>query len=121
MLQGFGGNSSSDALDFSRFTDGLPNTELVVLDQELRFANVCLQALDIRLRRPIGVNQSNDGHDNTSMEIKDLSSLILHVMSKLPEHRPAEIWQVLKADHLRGLRVYDTEELLEDVGEYELN
>jgi hypothetical protein len=116
MLRGFGG-STGNKVDY-RFTDGTPKTELVVLDKELRFANLCLQAADVRPKSLSSVTQHSK--DNSTAEIKDISSLILHVMTKLPNHRPAEIWQVLKADHLRETRVYDTDELLEEVGEYEL-
>lgn len=118
MLQGFGGGSTSNKVDYSRFTDGTPKTELVVLDKELQFADVCLQAADVTPKSPSGCTQH--GGDNAKGEIKDIGSLLLHVMTKLPNHRPAEIWQVLKADHLRETRVYDTEELLEEVGDYEL-
>lgn len=117
MLQGFGG-STGNKVDYSRFTDGTPTTELVVLDKELRFADVCLQAADVQPKNPNSC--THHGGDIAAGEIKDIGSLIFYVMTKLPNHRPAEIWQVLKADHLREHRVYDTEELLEEVGDYEL-
>lgn len=117
MLQSFG-SSTGNKVDYSRFVDGTPKTELVVLDKELRFADVCLQAADVRPKSPSDYTQHSE--DRTTGEIKDIASLLLHVMTKLPNHRPTEIWQVLKADHLRETRVYDTEELLEEVGDYEL-
>jgi hypothetical protein len=51
---------------------------------------------------------------------RGFDKLIVRMMEQFPEYKPSQLWRMLKADCIRAERLYDTEEILDEVGTDEL-
>ncbi len=51
---------------------------------------------------------------------RNLDKLILSIVDKFPEYKPREIWRLLMSDSKRNIRLYDTDEIIEEISFSEL-
>ncbi|OBP14208.1 hypothetical protein A5320_16350 [Rheinheimera sp. SA_1] len=78
---------------------------------DLRVSETCLVELREILRMSdIDTDDGKRGFDK----------LIVRMMEQFPDHKPSQLWRMLKADSIRAERLYDIEEILDEVGTDEL-
>lgn len=79
--------------------------------EDLRVSEICVAQLKKILQE--SETDSDDGK-------REFDKLIVRMMQLFPEHKPSRLWAMLKADSIRGERLYDTNEILDEVGTDEL-
>ncbi|MCT6698365.1 hypothetical protein [Rheinheimera sp. 4Y26] len=89
----------------------LETSHIEISIEELRVSETCIVELKKVLR--MSDIDIDDGK-------REFDKLIVRMMQLFPEHKPSQLWAVLKADSIRADRLYDTEEILDEVGTDEL-
>ena len=79
--------------------------------ENLRVSEICVAQLKKVLRE--SETDSDDGK-------REFDKLIVKMIEQFPEYKPSQLWRMLKADSIRAERLYDIEEILDEVGTDEL-
>jgi hypothetical protein len=120
MFKPYGDSPQTENSELSRFAKDIPLLELVVQNRELRFFEICLGAADVsRISAPKNT-QKPTLPSTKETTVREIDVLIMKVISASPNLRPAEIWEVLKTDVERNDRIFDINEILEEVGDFEM-
>ena len=89
----------------------LETSYINISTDDLRVSETCLVELKEILR------MSDVDADDSK---RGFNKLIVRMMEQFPEYKPSQLWRMLKADSIRAERLYDTEEILDEVGTDEL-
>jgi hypothetical protein len=89
----------------------LETANIEISTDDLRVSETCLVELKEILRMSdVDTDEGKRGFDK----------LIVRMMKQFPDHKPSQLWRMLKADSMRAVRLYDTDEILDEVGTDEL-
>lgn len=117
MLQSFG-SSTGNKVDYSRFVDGMPKTELVVLKTTLSFFDICLPK---NISPSFHYRTPNEQHVNKSEKrVREIDEVVLNVLSETPHCKSSSLWSLLKNEVSSKNRLYDLHEVIDEVGMTEL-
>jgi len=121
MLQGFGG-STGNKMDYSRFTDGMPKTELVVLNIELRFFDVSIPLQGLALNKTTPQINRREVKKETKIaselliKYNALDRILLRILTSNRAISAKPIFKILASESKteEELRTFDTEFILLD-------
>ena len=81
--------------------------------------NICIWCTE--LEKKTLATQTNLEKPSSPIEnLRAIDELIIMLLKDLPNHRPTELWEILKSDCKKSERKYDCNEILDEVDKSEL-